>query len=124
MTPSSVTSGSVPTCAEGSQFDHRRFADRRRQSEQLRDHLGIAKQNGLTETQLKEAIIHLAFTGLAQGDMRSSTTNTEAPQAPGSSDATDQAIEEAALAFSDPAVYADHLLPRLPKSPYVLGPGR
>jgi alkylhydroperoxidase/carboxymuconolactone decarboxylase family protein YurZ len=30
-------------------------------TEQLRAHLGIAKQNGLTETELKEAIIHLAL---------------------------------------------------------------
>ena len=30
-------------------------------TEQLRAHFGIAKQNGLTETELKEAIIHLAF---------------------------------------------------------------
>jgi 4-carboxymuconolactone decarboxylase len=30
-------------------------------TEQLRAHLGIAKDNGLTETELKEAIIHLAF---------------------------------------------------------------
>jgi 4-carboxymuconolactone decarboxylase len=29
--------------------------------EQLRSHLGIARQNGLTETELKEMIIHLAF---------------------------------------------------------------
>ncbi len=28
---------------------------------QLRSHLVIGKQNGLTETELKEAIIHLAF---------------------------------------------------------------
>jgi 4-carboxymuconolactone decarboxylase len=30
-------------------------------TEQLRAHLAIAKENGLTETELKEAIIHLAF---------------------------------------------------------------
>ena len=30
-------------------------------TEQLRGHLVRAKQNGLTETELKEAIIHLAF---------------------------------------------------------------
>lgn len=30
-------------------------------TEQLRDHLVRAKDNGLTETELKEAIIHLAF---------------------------------------------------------------
>ena len=30
-------------------------------TEQLRAHFGLAKQNGLTETELKEAIIHLAF---------------------------------------------------------------
>ena len=30
-------------------------------TEQLRSHLAIGKQNGLTETELKEAIIHLAF---------------------------------------------------------------
>jgi 4-carboxymuconolactone decarboxylase len=30
-------------------------------SEQLPNHLRLAKQNGLTETELKEAIIHLAF---------------------------------------------------------------
>lgn len=30
-------------------------------TEQLRSHLALAKQNGLTETELKEAIIHLAF---------------------------------------------------------------
>jgi 4-carboxymuconolactone decarboxylase len=30
-------------------------------TEQLRAHLGRAKQNGLTEVELKEAIIHLAF---------------------------------------------------------------
>ncbi|MFC6357141.1 carboxymuconolactone decarboxylase family protein [Luethyella okanaganae] len=30
-------------------------------TEQLVGHLRIAKQNGLTETELKEAIIHLAF---------------------------------------------------------------
>jgi 4-carboxymuconolactone decarboxylase len=30
-------------------------------TEQLRSHLLRAKQNGLTETELKEAIIHLAF---------------------------------------------------------------
>jgi 4-carboxymuconolactone decarboxylase len=30
-------------------------------TEQLRAHLGIAKQNGVTEAELKEAIIHLAF---------------------------------------------------------------
>jgi 4-carboxymuconolactone decarboxylase len=29
--------------------------------EQLRGHLGRARQNGLTETELKEMIIHLAF---------------------------------------------------------------
>jgi 4-carboxymuconolactone decarboxylase len=29
--------------------------------DQLRAHLGIAKTNGLTETELKEVIIHLAF---------------------------------------------------------------
>jgi 4-carboxymuconolactone decarboxylase len=28
---------------------------------QLRSHLGRAKNNGLTETELKEVIIHLAF---------------------------------------------------------------
>lgn len=30
-------------------------------TEQLRSHLAIAKQNGVTETELSEAIIHLAF---------------------------------------------------------------
>jgi 4-carboxymuconolactone decarboxylase len=30
-------------------------------TEQLRNHLLRAKENGLTETELKEAIIHLAF---------------------------------------------------------------
>jgi 4-carboxymuconolactone decarboxylase len=30
-------------------------------TEQLRAHLGIAKTNGVTETELKEVIIHLAF---------------------------------------------------------------
>lgn len=30
-------------------------------TEQLRAHLQIAKDNGLTETELKEVIIHLAF---------------------------------------------------------------
>ena len=30
-------------------------------TEQLRFHLGFAKDNGLTETELKEVIIHLAF---------------------------------------------------------------
>jgi 4-carboxymuconolactone decarboxylase len=30
-------------------------------TDQLRAHLGIAKANGLTETELKEVIIHLAF---------------------------------------------------------------
>jgi 4-carboxymuconolactone decarboxylase len=30
-------------------------------NEQLRGHLARAKANGLTETELKEAIIHLAF---------------------------------------------------------------
>lgn len=30
-------------------------------TEQLRNHLLRAKQNGLTETELKEAILHLAF---------------------------------------------------------------
>lgn len=30
-------------------------------SEQLRGHLGRAKANGLTETELKEAIVHMAF---------------------------------------------------------------
>jgi 4-carboxymuconolactone decarboxylase len=30
-------------------------------TEQLRHHLGRAKDNGLTETELKEVIIHLAF---------------------------------------------------------------
>ena len=30
-------------------------------TEQLRAHLGIAKINGVTETELKEVIIHLAF---------------------------------------------------------------
>jgi 4-carboxymuconolactone decarboxylase len=30
-------------------------------TEQLRAHLGIARTNGVTETELKEAIIHLAF---------------------------------------------------------------
>ena len=30
-------------------------------TEQLRAHLGIAKRNGVTETELKEAVIHLAF---------------------------------------------------------------
>ncbi|HUZ38825.1 MAG TPA: carboxymuconolactone decarboxylase family protein, partial [Streptosporangiaceae bacterium] len=30
-------------------------------TEQLRSHLAIGKQNGLTDTELKEAIIHLAF---------------------------------------------------------------
>jgi len=29
--------------------------------EQLRSHLGLARQNGLSETELKEMIIHLAF---------------------------------------------------------------
>jgi len=29
--------------------------------EQLHSHLGIAKANGVTETELKEVIIHLAF---------------------------------------------------------------
>ena len=29
--------------------------------EQLPNHLRLARQNGLTETELKEAIIHLAF---------------------------------------------------------------
>ena len=40
-------------------------------TEQLRAHLGIAKQNGLTDTELKEAIIHLAFyAGWPQGNVR------------------------------------------------------
>jgi 4-carboxymuconolactone decarboxylase len=30
-------------------------------TEQLRGHLGIAKNNGVTETELKEMTIHLAF---------------------------------------------------------------
>jgi 4-carboxymuconolactone decarboxylase len=30
-------------------------------TEQLRGHLGRARQNGLSETELKEMIIHLAF---------------------------------------------------------------
>jgi 4-carboxymuconolactone decarboxylase len=30
-------------------------------TEQLRNHLRLARQNGLSETELKEAIIHLAF---------------------------------------------------------------
>ena len=30
-------------------------------TEQLRAHLGLAKTNGVTESELKEAIIHLAF---------------------------------------------------------------
>ena len=30
-------------------------------TEQLRAHLGIAKTNGVTETELKKVIIHLAF---------------------------------------------------------------
>jgi 4-carboxymuconolactone decarboxylase len=30
-------------------------------TDQLRAHLGIARTNGLTETELKEVIIHLAF---------------------------------------------------------------
>jgi 4-carboxymuconolactone decarboxylase len=30
-------------------------------TEQLRSHLAIGKQNGLTEIELKEAIVHLAF---------------------------------------------------------------
>jgi 4-carboxymuconolactone decarboxylase len=30
-------------------------------TEQLRAHLGIAKNNGVTENELKEVIIHLAF---------------------------------------------------------------
>ncbi|MGO4649471.1 carboxymuconolactone decarboxylase family protein [Nocardia sp. 2YAB30] len=30
-------------------------------TEQLRSHLALARQNGLTETELKEAIMHLAF---------------------------------------------------------------
>ncbi|WP_020574490.1 carboxymuconolactone decarboxylase family protein [Actinopolymorpha alba] len=30
-------------------------------TEQLRNHLRLAQQNGLTETELKEVIIHLAF---------------------------------------------------------------
>jgi len=30
-------------------------------TQQLRGHLGRAKTNGLTETELKEAIVHLAF---------------------------------------------------------------
>jgi 4-carboxymuconolactone decarboxylase len=30
-------------------------------TDQLRSHLARAKENGLTETELKEAIIHLAF---------------------------------------------------------------
>ena len=30
-------------------------------TEQLHSHLGIAKANGMTETELKEVIIHLAF---------------------------------------------------------------
>ena len=30
-------------------------------TEQLRGHLNRARQNGLTDTELKEAIIHLAF---------------------------------------------------------------
>lgn len=30
-------------------------------TEQLVSHLGLAKQNGLTEAELKEAIVHLAF---------------------------------------------------------------
>jgi 4-carboxymuconolactone decarboxylase len=30
-------------------------------TEQLRSHLALARQNGLTETELKEVIIHLAF---------------------------------------------------------------
>ena len=32
-----------------------------RSTEQLRAHLQIAKDNGLSETELREAIIHLAF---------------------------------------------------------------
>ncbi|MFJ4220722.1 carboxymuconolactone decarboxylase family protein [Curtobacterium luteum] len=30
-------------------------------TEQLRSHLALAKQNGLTEAELSEAIVHLAF---------------------------------------------------------------
>jgi len=30
-------------------------------TEQLRSHLALARENGLTETELKEAIVHLAF---------------------------------------------------------------
>ena len=43
------------------QPDHRRPLTTGSNTEQLRAHFGIAKQNGLTETELKEAIIHLAF---------------------------------------------------------------
>jgi alkylhydroperoxidase/carboxymuconolactone decarboxylase family protein YurZ len=61
MTCCSATSGNARNCAQGSQPHHRRLFDHRRHTEQLRAHLGIAKQNGLTDTELKEAIIHLAF---------------------------------------------------------------
>jgi alkylhydroperoxidase/carboxymuconolactone decarboxylase family protein YurZ len=39
-------------------------------TEQLPGRLERAKQNGLTETKLKEAIIHLALRRMAQGDVR------------------------------------------------------
>ena len=39
-------------------------------SEQLTYHLGLAKQNGNTETELKEAITHIAFYAGAAGDVR------------------------------------------------------
>ena len=39
-------------------------------SEQLGYHLGLAKQNGNTETELKEAITHIAFYALAAGHVR------------------------------------------------------
>jgi 4-carboxymuconolactone decarboxylase len=39
--------------------------------EQLANHLRLAEQNGLTETELKEAIVHLAFyAGWPKGDVR------------------------------------------------------
>jgi 4-carboxymuconolactone decarboxylase len=47
-----------PTTQARPKPHHRRDPDH---LEQLGAHLRLAKQNGLTETELKEAIVHLAF---------------------------------------------------------------
>jgi alkylhydroperoxidase/carboxymuconolactone decarboxylase family protein YurZ len=53
--------GKASAQSQGSQSHHLRCPGHQRQYRAVARHLGQARQNGLTETELKEVIIHLAF---------------------------------------------------------------